>query len=188
VRAPLNGTVIERNVTLGQFVGPDTMPLFTIADLSNVWVQADIFERDLRNISIGQKADVTTAAYPTDRFSAQVSRIASVVDAQTRTAKVRFLVANPGARLKPGMFASISLYLSDGRASLTVPRKAVFVESGRTFAYVQTGAQEFERREVETVATASARVRVVRGVQAGDRIVSDGALLLRQLEADSSTQ
>jgi membrane fusion protein, heavy metal efflux system len=188
VRAPLNGTVIERNVTLGQFVGPDTMPLFTIADLSNVWVQADIFERDLRNISVGQKADVTTAAYPTDPFSAQVSHIASVVDAPTRTAKVRFLVANPGARLKSGMFASISLYLSDGGTSLTVPTKAVFVESGRTFAYVQAGEREFARREVETVATGSDRVRVVRGVQAGDRIVSDGVLLLRQLEADSATQ
>jgi hypothetical protein len=86
------------------------------------------------------------------------------------------------------MFASISLYLSDGGASLTVPTKAVFVESGRAFAYVQTGAQEFARREVETVATGSDRVRVIRGVQAGDRIVSDGVLLLRQLEADSATQ
>jgi cobalt-zinc-cadmium efflux system membrane fusion protein len=111
VRTPIAGTVIERNVTDGQFVGTDMSPLVTVADLSTVWVQGDIFERDLRHISVGQKADVTTAAYPSDVFSAQVSRIASVVDAQTRTAKVRFLVANPGARLKPGMFASISLYL-----------------------------------------------------------------------------
>src|SRR5262249_42774905 len=100
VRAPIDGTVIERSVTNGQYVGPDTTPLFTIADLSSVWVQADIFERDLRHISIGQRADVTTEAYPADRFSAEVSRIASVVDAQTHTAKVRFLVTNPGARLK----------------------------------------------------------------------------------------
>jgi membrane fusion protein, heavy metal efflux system len=188
VRAPLNGTVIERNVTNGQFVGPDTMPLFTIADLSNVWVQADIFERDLRYISVGQKADVTTAAYPSDRFSAQVSHIASVVDAQTRTAKVRFLAANPGARLKPGMFASVSLYLSGAESALTVSTKAVFVESGRTFAYVQTGPLEFARREVDTNTTGSDRVRVVRGMQAGDHVVTDGVLLLRQLEADSSTQ
>jgi hypothetical protein len=86
------------------------------------------------------------------------------------------------------MFASVSLYLLDGEPSLTVPTKAVFVEGGRAFAYVQTGAQEFSRQEVETVATGSDRVRVVRGVRAGDRIVSDGVLLLRQLEADSSTQ
>ncbi|NUR54274.1 MAG: efflux RND transporter periplasmic adaptor subunit [Acidobacteria bacterium] len=188
VRTPIAGTVIERNVTNGQFVGPEASPLVTIADLSNVWVQGDVFERDLRHISIGQKADVTTAAYPSDRFSAQVSRIASVVDPQTRTAKVRFLVTNPGGRLKPGMFASINLYLSDGANSLTVPATAVFVENGRTFAYVQTGSQEFARRELETVTSGSDRLRVVRGAQAGERVVSDGVLLLRQLESDASPQ
>jgi membrane fusion protein, heavy metal efflux system len=186
VRTPIAGTVIERTVTNGQFVGSETSPLVTVADLSSVWVQGDIFERDLRHIAIGQRADVIASAYPTDRFSAQVSRIASVVDAQTRTAKVRFLVANPGERLKPGMFASISLYLSDATTALTLPAKAVFVENGRAFAYVQTGPGEFARREVETVASGSDRVRVVRGVQAGDRVVSDGVLLLRQLEADAS--
>jgi membrane fusion protein, heavy metal efflux system len=188
VRTPIGGTVIERNVTDGQFVGADTTPLVTVADLSTVWVQGDIFERDLHHISIGQKADVTTAAYPSDVFSAQVSRIASVVDAQTRTAKVRFLVANPGARLKPGMFASISLYLADATSALTIPAKAVFVENGQTFAYVQTSPGEFSRREIETLATGSDRVRVVRGVKAGDRVISDGVLLLRQLESDSGGQ
>ena len=187
VRAPIDGTVIERSVTSGQFVGPDTSsaPLVTIADLSSVWVQGDLFERDLRHVSVGEKADVTTAAYPTDHFSAQVSRIASVVDAATRTAKVRFLVANPDARLKPGMFAAISLFLSNSAAALTVPAKAVFVENGRTFAYVQTGPQQFARREIETVPGGSDRLRVVQGVRAGDRVVSDGVLLLRKLEGDA---
>ena len=185
VRAPIDGTVIERSVTMGQFVGPDTAPLITIADLSHVWVQADIFERDLGSIAIGERADVTAEAYPADRFSAQVSRIAPVVDAQTRTAKVRFLVANPGARLKPGMFATLSLYLNDRSPALTVPAKAVFVENGRTFAYVQTGPLAFARREVATAASGSERVRVLRGLSAGDRVVSDGVLLLRQLETDA---
>jgi cobalt-zinc-cadmium efflux system membrane fusion protein len=188
VRAPLNGTVIERTVTNGQFVGPETTPLFTIADLSNVWVQADIFERDLRYISVGQKADVTTAAYPTDRFSAQVSRIASVVDAQTRTAKVRFLAANPGGRLKPGMFASISLYLPESLASVTVPTKAVFVENGQAFVYVQTGPDEFARRQIEAVASGADRLRVVRGVEPGDRVITDGVLLMRQVEANAAAR
>jgi len=185
VRTPISGTVIERTVTDGQFVGPDTAPILTVADLSNVWVQADIFERDLRYISIGQKADVTTTAFPSDRFSAQVSLIGSVVDPQTRTAKVRFLVANPGVRLKPGMFASISLYLPKATESLSVPATAVFVENGQTFAYVQTAPQDFVRRQIETVPSESTRLRVVRGAKAGDRVISDGVLLLRQLEADS---
>jgi cobalt-zinc-cadmium efflux system membrane fusion protein len=188
VRTPIGGTVTERSVTNGQFVGPENSPLLTIADLSSVWVQGNIFERDLRYLAVGQKADVTTDAYPADRFIAQVSRIGSTVDEQTRTAKVRFLVANPRARLKPGMFASISLYLSEPRSALTVPAKAVFVENGRTFTYVEVGTGEFARREIEAVAGGSDRLRVVRGVKPGDRVVSDGVLLLRQLEASSSAQ
>jgi cobalt-zinc-cadmium efflux system membrane fusion protein len=188
VRTPIDGTITERNVTNGQFVGQETSPLLTIADLSSVWVQGDVFERDLRYIAVGQKADVTTTAYPADRFSAQVSRIASVIDAQTRTAKVRFLVANPGTRLKPGMFASIALYLSEPNPSLTIPAKAVFVENGRTFVYVQTDPQQFARREIDTMPSGSDRLRVKGGVRAGDRVVSDGVLLLRQLEADATAQ
>jgi cobalt-zinc-cadmium efflux system membrane fusion protein len=188
VRTPIGGTVIERTVTNGQFVAPETSPIMTVADLSNVWVQADIFERDLRHISIGQKADVTTAAFPSDRFSAQVSLIGAVVDAQTRTAKVRFLVANPGVRLKPGMFASISLYLPKATESLSVPASAVFVENSQTFAYVQTGPQDFVRRQIETVPSGSGRVRVVGGAKAGDHVIADGVLLLRQLEADSPSR
>ena len=188
VRTPISGTVIERTVTNGQFVGPEASPIMTVADLSNVWVQADIFERDLRYISIGQRADMTTTAFPSDRFKAQVSLIGSVVDPQTRTAKVRFLVANPGVRLKPGMFASISLYLPNATESLTVPANAVFVENGRTFAYVQTGPEDFVRRQIETVPGGSGRVRVVRGAKAGDRVIGDGVLLMRQLEADSPSR
>jgi RND family efflux transporter MFP subunit len=188
VRTPIAGTVIERNVTNGQFVGPDNPPLVTIADLSNVWVQADVFERDVHSISIGQKADVTTTAYPDEHFLAHVSNIGSVVDAQTRTAKVRVLVANRDLRLKPGMFISVRLSLPNTDSTLTVSAKAVFVENSKSFAYLQTGAQAFVRREVETAARGSDRLKVLRGLAAGDRVVSDGVLLLRQLETDAPTQ
>jgi cobalt-zinc-cadmium efflux system membrane fusion protein len=186
VRAPIAGTVIDRAVTDGQFVGNDATPLITIADLSSVWVQADVFERDLRNIAVNQQADLTTAAYPADRFVAHVSRIASVVDPQTRTAKVRFIVANAGERLKPGMFASIDLHLPEPGSALTVSAKAAFVENGQSFVYLQVGAGDFARRGVETTPSGADRLRVVRGLAAGDRVVTDGVLLLRQLEADAS--
>jgi RND family efflux transporter MFP subunit len=190
VRTPINGTVIERSITNGQFVGPDNPPLITIADLTSVWVQADVFERDLRNIVVGQKADLTTAAYPDEHFIAQVTHIGSVVDAQTRTAKVRVLVANRDARLKPGMFTSVSLSLPPAASSLTVPAKAVFVENGKSFAYVQVraGSPEFVRRDVDAVASGAERLRIISGLSAGDRVVSDGVLLLRQLETDSPNQ
>jgi cobalt-zinc-cadmium efflux system membrane fusion protein len=188
VRSPISGTVIERSVTSGQFVGPDNPPLVTIADLTNVWVQADVFERDLRHIAVGQKADVTTAAYPDDHFLAQVSHVGSVVDPQTRTAKVRILVANPHLRLKPGMFTSVRLALPGAASSLTVPAKAVLVEDGKSFAYVQVGPQAFMRREIDTLASGADRLRVVRGLMPGDRVITAGVLLLRQLEADSPSQ
>jgi len=189
VRAPIGGVVVDRTVSNGQFVSPDnTAPLMVIADLSSVWVQAEVFERDLRNISIGQRADVIAAAYPNDRFTARVARIGSVIDAQTRTVKVRFAVANPGGRLKSGMYTSISLYLPVPAAALTIAGKAAFVENGHTFAYVQAGPQHFVRREIETAAADADRLRVVAGLKAGDRVVSDGALLLRQVESAAGGQ
>src|SRR5262249_5614774 len=174
IRAPITGTVIERTITNGQFVGAENTPLMTLADLATVWVQADVFERDLHSIAPGQKADVTTAAYPADHFSAQVARIGTVVDAQTRTAKMRFVAANPGFRLKPGMFTTATLQLPSQNNAITAPAKAVFVENGRGYAYVQSSADTFVRRALETLPGGGDRVRITRGVSAGDRIVTDG--------------
>ncbi|HMF97124.1 MAG TPA: efflux RND transporter periplasmic adaptor subunit [Vicinamibacterales bacterium] len=189
IRAPITGIVTERTVTNGQFVGVESTPLLTIADLSSVWVQADVFERDLHSIAAGEKADVTTAAYPDDHFSAQVSRIGTVVDPQTRTAKIRFVTSNPGLRLKPGMFTTATLQIpGSSNTALTAPAKAVFVEGGKSFAYVQIGRAEFERREVETVPADIGRVRVTRGLSAGDHVVAEGVLLLRARETDGASE
>jgi cobalt-zinc-cadmium efflux system membrane fusion protein len=189
IHAPISGTVTERTITNGQFVGNDSNALLTIADLSTVWVQADIFERDLHRIAAGLKADVTTAAYPRDHFSAQVARIGTVVDAQTRTAKMRFVVANPGLRLKPGMFTTAELQVpTESPGALTLPMKAVFVENGHSYAYVESGRGIFVRRELETQPSSGDRVRVSRGLAPSDRVVSDGVLLLRARESDGSSQ
>jgi cobalt-zinc-cadmium efflux system membrane fusion protein len=188
IRSPLSGTVTERTITNGQFVGVESTPLITIADLSSVWVQADVFERDLHSIAAGEKADVTTAAYPDDHFSAEVARIGAVVDPQTRTAKIRFVTANPGLRLKPGMFTTATLQIPGSTTALTAPAKAVFVEGGRSFTYVQTGRREFERREVDATPDGGNRVRVNRGLSTGDRVVTDGVLLLRARETDGASE
>jgi cobalt-zinc-cadmium efflux system membrane fusion protein len=181
VRSPLNGTVIERAVTEGQFVQPDNTPLVTIADLSAVWVTADIFERDLHLVRPGQKAEVATTAYPEQRFVARVAHVSDVVDATTRTVKVRFLVANPDGRLKPEMFASVSLFLNEAKPTLTIAPQAVFTEGGHTFAYVKTGERDFARRPIET-APSGDELKVLSGLQAGEFVVSDGALMLRLQE------
>jgi cobalt-zinc-cadmium efflux system membrane fusion protein len=181
VRTPRSGTVIERLVTEGQFVQTDNTTLVTIADLSTLWVLADIFERDLHLVEAGQKAEVTTAAYPEQRFVAHVVRVSDIVDPSTRTVKVRFLVANPDGRLKPEMFASVSLFLHESKPALTIPPQAVFTESGRSFVYVRTGERAFTRRAVETEPN-DGDLKVLSGIQEGEQVVSDGALMLRLQE------
>src|SRR5438093_1931852 len=178
VRSPLGGTVIERRVTAGQFVQPDSNPLLVIADLSTVWVLADIFEHDLHSVRLGQKAEVRTVAYPDERFMARVSRISDSLDPTTRTVKVRFLVDNSTGKLKPEMFASVILILSQATKVLTVPASAVFVEGERSYVFVLQSDHCFARRKVEVVPDPSGRARVVGGLQVGDKVVSDGALLL----------
>jgi cobalt-zinc-cadmium efflux system membrane fusion protein len=182
IKTPLSGTVIERHLTEGQFVQPDSNPLLIIADLSSIWVLADIFERDLHRVQVGQKAEVTTEAYPENQFVARVSYISEVIDPATRTVKVRFLVSNPGPKLKPEMFASVKLFLDESVRGLTVPVKAVFTESGRNFVYVRVNNREFARRQVEIAPDGTARLRVSSGLKVGDKIVSEGAVLLRQQE------
>jgi membrane fusion protein, heavy metal efflux system len=180
VRTPLNGKVVERSVTEGQFVQPDNNPLMVIADLANLWILADIYENDLHRIRLGQKAEVTTAAYPDERFVATISRISDVVDPTTRTVKVRFLVSNPAARLKPEMFASVTIFLNEQATALTVPASAVFAEGGKNYVYVQTGITEFTRRLVEVSPDPSGRMRVTSGLKAGEKVVSERALLVHQ--------
>ncbi len=181
IRSPLNGTVLERAVTEGQFVQPDNTPLVTIADLSTVWVTADIFERDLHLVRLGQKAEVATTAYPEQRFVAQVAHVSDVVDATSRTVKVRFLAANPDGRLKPEMFASVSLFLDEAKPTLMIAPQAVFTEGGHTFAYVNTRERDFIRRPIET-APSDGELKVLNGLQAGEFVVSNGALMLRLQE------
>ena len=180
VRAPLNGKVVERSVTDGQFVQSDSNALMVIADLASLWILADIYESDLHRIQVGQKAEVTTAAYPDESFTARISRISDVVDPTTRTVKVRFIVSNPATRLKPEMFASVKIFLDEHLTNITVTPTAVFTEGGNSYVYVQTGAREFSRRKVEVLTDPSGRLRVTRGLKAGENVVSERAMLVHQ--------
>jgi cobalt-zinc-cadmium efflux system membrane fusion protein len=182
VRSPLTGTVVERSVTAGQFVQPESGALLTVADMSAVLVLAEVFERDVRFVRPGLRGDVTTTAYPDRKFTAKVARLHDVVDEETRTVKVRFLVSNPDRSLKPEMFASVSLFLADSEPALTVPAAAVITEGGENHVYVQAGEGRILKRRVELSTEGGSDLRVRNGLHAGDRIVAEGTLLVRQLE------
>jgi cobalt-zinc-cadmium efflux system membrane fusion protein len=183
ILAPIAGVVIERRVTDGQFAPADGTPLMTVANLDTVWVIGDLFERDLRLVGRGQPATVTTGAYPGIRFEGRVNYISEAIDPASRTAKVRVSVANPGGRLKPEMYTVVALAVAtDGQRALKAPADAIFTEDGRSFVYVELSAGHFARRAVEVAPGEGPDRRILTGLRPGDRIVVDGALLLRQEE------
>ena len=180
--SPIAGVVVERRVTDGQFAQSDSTPLLTIANLDAVWVVGDLFERDLRLVGNGQAATIATAAYPDEKFEGRVNYISDSIDPASRTAKVRVSVVNPHGRLKPEMYASIVLNVGARVRGLRVPAAAVFTEGQRNFVYVEVGDGRFAKRSVELEQATGADRHVVGGLRAGDRVVIDGALLLRQEE------
>jgi membrane fusion protein, heavy metal efflux system len=182
VVSPIGGSIIERHVTDGQFVQADSMPIIAVADVSTVWVMGDVFERDLHLVNTGDEATITTTAYPGERFTGRVNYVSDAIDPMTRTAKVRVSVPNPRSRLKPEMFASIVLGVGASGPALTVPASAVFTENGRSWVYVTTQSGHFTRRSIEVDQDEGADRRVLNGLRSGDRVVTGGALLLREEE------
>lgn len=180
LKSPLEGTVVERSVTVGQLVGSDpAQMLYTIADLNVLQVVAEVYERDLSRVARGIPVTVTVEAYPDETFSGTIAYVGDVVDQNTRTIKVRCSVTNRGLRLKPEMFARVSLKLGSGSPVLVLPKEAVMEVGGREFVFVQAADGRYVRRSVVTGVTAGNTVQIREGVEAGERVVVKGALLLK---------
>lgn len=179
IRAAVAGTVVERNVLVGQEVRADaTTPLMTVTNLDTVWVNADVYEQDLGLVSSGAVVDVRVPAYPGDTFAGTVAHLGDVVDPTSRTVKLRCVVPNPGGKLKPEMFAKIALAETSGKKVLVMPARAVLNEAGKLRVIIVEG-NLFRAVTVEVGPEVEGRVRVLGGLKAGDKIVTDGALFLK---------
>jgi cobalt-zinc-cadmium efflux system membrane fusion protein len=187
VRAPFGGKIIERDATPGELVDPHTV-LFTLADLSRVWLWVDLYERDLAHVQLGQEVQVTLDALGQERLEGKLNYIADQVTEDSRTVRARVDLPNPEGRLKPGMFARVSLAAQDlpTREALTVPRAAIQRDGNQPIAFVATDSPDrFERREVRLGEITETLAEVVAGLEAGDEVVTEGAFLLRsQASAD----
>ena len=180
VRARVAGTVVTRDVLVGQEVRADqATPLMTISDLSTVWVLADVYEQDLGLIEQGAEVAVRVPAYPGVDFKGKVGHIGDVVDPVTRTVKIRCLVPNPGGRLKPEMFAKVELHDISGRKVIQIPAKAVIIDGDKTRVLVASEGNLFRPRQVEVGPELDGVVRVLSGLKTGEKIVTDGALFLK---------
>ena len=174
--APGGGYVISRNAFPGQKVGPET-ELYAIADLSRVWVVADVFEGDAPNVRVGQSVIVGLPYESEKRFVARVSYIQPQVDPATRTLKVRIEAPNPSLRLKPDMFVDVEFQVA-ARRRLTVPADAVLDSGQRQLVFVDRGEGNLEPRQVEIGERMGDRIEIVKGLKAGERIVTSGNFLI----------
>ena len=183
IGAPRGGVIVERNVAPGQVVayGQSDTPqsLFVIADLSTMWVLADVYEPDVPSVKPGQAMAVRLPCCPNDRYEGHVAYISDSVDRETRTVKVRGAVPNRGRSLKAEMFVKVSIATGSVQA-LTVPQSAVHRENGTTFVLVTTGPNAYERRPVTLGGDVDGAVEVQRGLTTADRVVSQGSILLKK--------
>lgn len=179
LRAPIDGVVVERPATPGMEVRADSgTPLVTVADLSRLWVLADVYERDVARVTAGGRAEVRVAAWPGRVFEGKVTYVGDMVDPQSRTVKVRVEVANPDHRLKPEMFARVALPGASGASTLAVPSQAVLSDGAASAVVVALGDGRFERRTIEAGPERDGRVRVLAGLAPGEHVVVDGAIYL----------
>ena len=174
--APASGYVITRNAFANQRVMPDT-ELYTVADLSRIWVLASAFEYQMPFLRVGQPATVSLPYAGGRTYSARVAYIQPQVDAATRTVQVRLELSNPGLTLRPEMYVNVELR-SPQPDRLSVPSEAVMNTGLKQIVFVDRGNGYFEPREVETGETAGGRVRVLKGLEAGERVVTSGNFLI----------
>ena len=188
IDSPVSGYITERNALPNLTVQPETR-LYTIADLSTVWVQAQVFQNDLGRIKIGDIASLTVDTFPGHTFSGRVNFIYPQLDMDTRTAKVRIVFSNPGVQLKPGMFVNVLLKVPMGK-HLVVPANAVLQSGSRQIAFVDRGDGYLEPREVQLGARVGDDLVVLKGLKAGEKIITSANFLIdseSQLQAALGT-
>jgi cobalt-zinc-cadmium efflux system membrane fusion protein len=175
LKSPIAGRVLERHAVLGQQAEPSTR-LFTIADLSHVWIVAQLFERDAVNVRVGSTAHVMVAALPGQEFDGRVALVGRQVDPGSRTMPVRIELTNPGGALRPGMSVSTRLEVAGQNRTILAALQRV---GERWLAFVPTGQNEYEMRPVGRGRDLGNDVEVISGLTAGETVVVEGAFLLK---------
>ena len=168
--APISGTILDRMVTQGQRIEPET-DLLTVADLSRVWVLASVYQYELPFVRQGQRATMTLSYLPGKSYEGRVSLVYPVIDAATRTAQVRIEFRNDGLELKPDMYAQVTLIADLGERT-AVPASAVMDTGDRSIVFVDKGQGYFEPRDVKIGIRLPDSYEVLGGLDAGDRVLT----------------
>ena len=179
VIAPVGGDIVERLVGPGQLLLAGATQIFTISDMSTVWVLVNIYQSDMAYVHAGDSVEITTDSYP-DVFHGKISYIGSALDPNTRTLQARIVTNNPGKKLKKDMYVVASVQAGAIRDALLVPDAAVLRDTeNEPFVYVQSGSNQFARRQVKVGESLGGHTQVTDGLKEGERVVGDGSLFLQ---------
>lgn len=178
LKAPIDGIIIDRKASIGELVGKDK-EIFTISDPTDLWVIAEIKERDIGSVNVGQDASFSVLTYPGETFHGKVVRVGNQVEAQSRTVEARIEVNNADRRLKPGMFADVEITTTVMNDALVIPDSALQTDEDRQIVFVALDGSKFEKRQVKLGIEQRNRVQVTEGVKAGERVVTDGSFVLK---------
>jgi cobalt-zinc-cadmium efflux system membrane fusion protein len=178
LRSPISGVVVERNVSVGTEVSADQpQPCVTVADLSTVWILADVYEQDLAHVHVGDDASVAVLAFPGREFSGRIAYVGNTVDPQSRVARARIELPNPDLALRPGMFANVNAHsLAEG--TVEIPLSAVLARRDQFFVFVRNPDGLYAQREVQPGEQHGQHISVLSGLAPGDPVVTEGAILL----------
>ena len=189
IYAPLSGTVVQRKIGPGQYVSYTSTgavdPVFTIGDLSTVWLVAYVRESEAPKVRAGQQLDFTVLAYPKTTFKANVDHVAASLDANIRRLIVRATIDNSKGQFKPEMFTSVTIYTDEGDSSLGVPRDAVIYEADNARVWVARADKTIEVRQIKTGITRGGMIQVLQGLQPGETVVTKGSLFVDQAASSS---
>jgi RND family efflux transporter MFP subunit len=179
VTAPRDGFVVEKNVLPAQQVSRDAAePLMSVADLANVWVLADLFDRDAAGIRAGTAAQITFPSLPDVKLDATVEMVSTVVDPVRHTVPVRVRVPNPDGTLKPNIYAQMRFAVPPRPGTVEAPASALVSDGPRQFVYVQDSPGHFVRREVVAGSAREGKVEIAKGLEPGETLVEQGAILI----------
>ena len=181
VCAPLTGVIIEKTVAKGEMVGPEKT-LFTVADLSTLWLMVNLYEQDLGKVRTGMQVKLSVSAYPGKEFKGRISYLADVMDEKTRTVKARVSIDNREGLLKPGMFATASIdSVEDSRAGkvIAVPEEAVFLNGSERYVFIHEGDGRFVVRRVSVGPASRSKIEIKEGLKMGDAVVTKGVFTLK---------
>ena len=179
ITSPINGYVVEKKASQGAFIrGDNGDNLFTIGDISELWVWANVYETDIAKVKEGYTAKVTTLAYPDSTFTGIVDKVNQILDPETKVMRVRIRIPNKSMQLKPEMFANIIVQNKEGRKAVTISSKAIVSDYGKNYVVVYHDNCNLELKQVGLLKTVGSKTYISSGLKSGEQLISQNQVLL----------